>query len=382
MDLKKLKKLIQSPESPKLDFKAELHLDFEMQKRELVKDVSAMANSKGGRGYIIYGIADKTREIIGIDPTLQHDTEERIQQILCNRVDPPVPVRFEMISIDGKFIGVLTIFKSGQQPHQVRQSGSFYIRRGSTTDIARRREVADMLQEAGIVSCETVIFKKASLEDLDQELLKKYLAEAKMLNEELNMLLLEALGIIAKEDEYEGFHPTVGGLLLFGKQPESYLPHTKIKVIIGEEITYFSGNLIKMLDTAQEFIQNRLSSIGYPIEALYEALQNAVIHRDYWDTTREIVVDIGMKYITIENPGALWTTGDIKSLFKEANPPRRNPWLYQRLLVLDDKKRFLHSVYGMKRMQQIFPSQLRVNFSNLTSKNIFRVQFPGLKHFI
>ena len=63
--------------------------DTETKKKEFAKDVTAIANTKGGRGYRVFGVADKTREVIGI--TGKHPTEESIFQIISTRCDPPVP---------------------------------------------------------------------------------------------------------------------------------------------------------------------------------------------------------------------------------------------------------------------------------------------------
>ena len=150
MNIQKLEELLSRSEYEKLDFKLDFNIDKEYSKREFVKDVTAIANSKGGRGYIIFGVEDKKKEIVGV--TANKLEEERIQQLICGRCDPPVPIRFEEIFYKGKKLFVLTIFKSSQRPHQILQTGTFYIRRGSTTDVARRYEVASMLQENGILS--------------------------------------------------------------------------------------------------------------------------------------------------------------------------------------------------------------------------------------
>ena len=47
MDIKKLKSLIKRQEGTKLDFKLKLSLQYESGKKELAKDVCAIANSKG-----------------------------------------------------------------------------------------------------------------------------------------------------------------------------------------------------------------------------------------------------------------------------------------------------------------------------------------------
>jgi len=138
MDIYKLKSLLQLSEGPKLDFKEKLNLETDGEKKEFVKDVLAIANSKGGRGYIIFGVEDKTKKVVGIDIDI---SEEKIQQIISSRSDPPVPIKFETINFSGRNIGILTIYKSMLRPHQMIQNGVFYIRRGSTTDIAKREEI-------------------------------------------------------------------------------------------------------------------------------------------------------------------------------------------------------------------------------------------------
>ncbi|HOM02371.1 MAG TPA: ATP-binding protein [Acetivibrio sp.] len=110
MDCYKLKRLLKKEEGPKLDFKAELNLSTESEKKELTKDVIAMANSRGGRGYILLGIEDKTKKILGIDP--KGYKEEQIQQIIYNRCDPPVPISVDFVEMEGKTVGVITVYRS------------------------------------------------------------------------------------------------------------------------------------------------------------------------------------------------------------------------------------------------------------------------------
>lgn len=64
MDKYKLKMLLESDEGPKLDFKQSLSLETDGEKKELVKDVIAIANSRGGRGYIIFGLKIRQKELL------------------------------------------------------------------------------------------------------------------------------------------------------------------------------------------------------------------------------------------------------------------------------------------------------------------------------
>lgn len=376
MNIQKLEELLSRSEYEKLDFKLDFNIDKEYSKREFVKDVTAIANSKGGRGYIIFGVEDKKKEIVGV--TANKLEEERIQQLICGRCDPPVPIRFEEIFYKDKKLFVLTIFKSSQRPHQILQTGTFYIRRGSTTDIARRYEVASMLQENGILSYETTILPNAYIDDLDFTLIKKYFSIDSEISSKKNILILEAMGILGRDMERSEYHPTAGGMLLFGKNTQNFLPSTGINIDYNKKRIHIEGNIPSMLDNAENILINSIKNKNYPLNIVLEALYNAVVHRDYWDNTREITIRIEPKMVEIENPGAVWRNEGIINIDSEINPPRRNSWLYQRLLIFDKKQRFISGTLGLKCIKDTLEDiGKEVKFVNLTKKNIFKVVLPG-----
>ncbi len=377
MTIQKLEELIKAGESEKLDYKQEFSLDTETKKKEFVKDITAIANSKGGRGYLIFGVADKTREAVGIGE--KHPSEETVFQVISTRCDPPVPVRYEEVNYKGKKIVVLTIFKSSQRPHQILQTGTFYIRRGSTTDIARRYEIASMLQDNGLVCYETTPIRQASIDDFDYDMLDKYLFRNFSGDNKSNLLILESMGFITYNNDSKEYNPTSGGMLIFGKNPQRFLPSTGIRVEFNGKTTLFEGNIPTMLDNIEKFISEKSLLKNYPINAIYEALYNAVVHRDYWDTTRETVVIIRHKSIEITNPGAIWNTDGIINMENDIYPPRRNSWLYQRLLITDKKNRFLNSPIGIRTLNDSFDKYgLKVKYINLVKKNLFKVVLPGI----
>lgn len=369
MDYSKLKKLLRSEEGTKLDFKACLRLETEGEKKEFAKDVISIANSRGGRGYILFGIEDKTKRILGI--SLKDYTEEKIQQIIFNRSDPPIPVNLEAVDYKGKTIGVLTIYRSKQRPHQMIQNGAFYIRRGSTTDVARREEIANMFQEFGLMTYETVILNNVSLTEIDYNLLTEYFKD--------DELFLEGLGIIGKDSESEKYHPTIGGLLLFGKNPCVFLPNAYIEVHIEEKIRLFSGNIFKLLDDIEEYIDSICLDKNYPIKAVYEAIINAVVHRDYLDYSNGIIIRFTNNYIEIINPGAMVQSNKRMNIQKDNMPQRRNTWLYQRLLMADKKNRFLKYGFGIIRIKELLKNVGEVKMINIGNENLFKLILPSFK---
>lgn len=376
MTIQKLEELLNEGESEKLDYKEKLSLDTETKKKEFVKDITAIANTKGGRGYLVFGVEDKTRIVVGLEGKLP--TEESIFQIISTRCDPPVPIRYEEITYEGKLVVVLTIFKSTQRPHQILQTGTFYVRRGSTTDIARRQELAGMFQESGLVSYETTPIRHASLDDFDKEMLEKYILMRFSPEKKSDLLILESMGIIAYNNDTKQYNPTAGGLLLFGKNPQRYLTSTGIRVELYGKVTLFEGNIPTMLDSIKNFISSIPSLKNYPVNSINEALYNAVVHRDYWDTTRETVLVIRHSSIEITNPGAIWNNDGTINIDNDINPPRRNNWLYQRLLLTDKYDKFLNNPIGLRTLNNSFEKYgLKVKYINLIKKNLFKVVLPG-----
>lgn len=373
MDIQKIKQLLAREEGEKLDFKACLCLLTESDKKELVKDVTAMANSRGGRGYILFGVEDKTKKILGIEKLSFH--EEQIQQIIYNRSDPPVPVQVDFVEYEGKLLAVITIFRSRHAPHQTIQSGAFYIRRGSTTDFARRSELASILQENGLLSFETVIKTDSRMEDLDIDRIRHFFTGMQVLGDRPNEILMETFGFIGDKGNGE-YCPTIGGLLLFGKNPQAFLPHCFMKLIHDNEVEMINGNILDILDKASLKIRELIRDENYPYHAVDEAFANSLAHRDYLDTSRGIIVNISKRSIEISNPGAILDGNRNYGHMKDFDPVRRNPWLYQRLVIVDDKKRFLKYGLGLNKIRQAFDNMGKVKFINLGRNNSFRVVLP------
>lgn len=369
MNLHKLRQLLKNDEGFKLDFKLKLNLELDSEKKEFVKDVIAIANTPGGRGYIIFGVEDQTRRIVGLDEVPEH-IEERIQQIIANRATPPVPVRFDLLQIEDKKIGVVTIFKSMQVPHQMLQTGAFYIRRGSTTDKANRHEVANMLQQFGMLSFENVPCRNADLSDLNEEAIKKY---AGFLNTNTiqQQLILCTMGIIACDLEKEKYYPTYGGLLLFGKKPQNFIPQAVLEVEENGVIIGIEGNIIDMLEQFKEIIQKKLPN-SYPLDGLLEVVTNAIIHRNYWNNGQYIQVQISEEKIVVTNPMSheIYET--------KLNRWRVNPWLYSRLLIMQQHNNF-HLGIGLEKAKALFKSKGHVKVETKHLEGIFEVTLPGTK---
>jgi len=139
---RQLMAMLRRRERLKVDFKIYLPLSTNEQKIEFAKDLSAMANTLGGIGYLIVGVDDRGK-VIGVRP--DHISEARLQQINAARCDPPVNFDVNSLDLTSKRVVIIEIPRSLTGPHQVIGIGAFYIRRGPTTDVASTSEVTRMI---------------------------------------------------------------------------------------------------------------------------------------------------------------------------------------------------------------------------------------------
>lgn len=378
MDFRKLKNLLKKEEGIKLDFKRKIDIYTDSGKKELSKDVCAIANSRGGRGYIIIGIEDKSKEIIGVDDL--ELSEEQIQQIVSSRCVPPIPVSFDLVKLEEKIIGVITIFNGNQKPYQIRDNGAFYIRRGSTTDTMKKEEIINYLSESLSFNIELSPVVNSSISSLDYKLIDKYfLSKGIEITEDNRIELLDSTGITYFDKDSGTRMVTLGSLLVFSHINNLNIPHNMIKLVNklnGENnIQFFQGNLLTMLDAIEMVLKNILPE-KYPVYSVCEAINNAVLYRDYSLWGRVIEVIINENSIIISSPGAIIYNNSDKS----RSYIKRNMWIYEKLISIDDRKRYLKSSSGFVIMKKAFRNIGRIQFINSLEDNSFKVIFPGVKN--
>lgn len=378
MDKQRIKSILKHAEGPKLDYKERLDLLTESGKKELAKDILAIANTQGGRGHILIGVKDKSKQLVGVDH--MDYPEEKIQQIVSLRCDPPVMVRVEHLYHESMPLVLITVFKSHNKPHQMLQTGAFYVRRGSTTDMARRDEIAGMLQYNGLLHNEQVPLFHINKSCLSEKRLLRYLRLRHLDKEPQREILLSELGILHYDGELDQYVPTMGGLLLFCEAPEQYYPSLSIQWIHKEKSTRLTESVGGCIEMQLESVYERVEQLEdiYPKMALKEALRNAVIHRDYFDLTRNIVVEMGEDQVIISNPGAVFGNERLSDLHKETNPARRNHWLYHQMLMLDAKKRQVASGMGLAFIRESYEKASKVKIINLRKHNLFKIVLPTI----
>jgi ATP-dependent DNA helicase RecG len=163
----------------------------------------------------------------------------------------------------------------------------------------------------------------------------------------------------------------------------------------------FSGNLIFLLRSTTDFIRNnshmawkktdtgRVEKYDYAPRAYFEAVVNALIHRDYLVIGSEIHVDMYDDRLTIWSPGGMFGGGtvDEKNIY-QMESRRRNPILadlFSRLLLMERRGSGLRKMiaeseklFGYKEgFKPVFHStrdEFRVTFWNLNYVSVVTPQ--------
>lgn len=156
-DLKEehLRALLGSTENFRIEFKGELDLTTHVQRLEAAKDISALANSAGGR--IFYGIherklADGSRRAERLAPLVDFGLQGRLEDVVADMVHPQPHWRVASVAVEGGFVLIAEVYPSfGRNLHMV--SGDRFYRRGEArTQKMTEPEIREAYQRISISS--------------------------------------------------------------------------------------------------------------------------------------------------------------------------------------------------------------------------------------
>lgn len=145
-------------ESSVLEFKRELK-GGDGEKREISKDISAIANTEGG--YLIVGIEEndgKADSIVGTAKTIgRQPVEEWVESFLISNIRPRLTIKPKVVDIASdpdKILLVIHIPQSSRRPHMVTVDGrnAYYRRHNFQSTYADEHEVRAMFLESKTVA--------------------------------------------------------------------------------------------------------------------------------------------------------------------------------------------------------------------------------------
>ena len=297
--------ILQQGEGQFIEFKE----DFD---KSLAKEIVAFANAQGGK--IFLGITDQ-KEVKGIKIT--NSFKSQVQDVARN-CDPTIKIKME--EFDN--ILIVEVDEGTNKPYTC--SNGFYLRNGPNSQKLTRDEILDFSIEEGRISFDEQICNQFDYPtDFDPLKLKEYLQLTKLTNNLPTGNLLINLKVAKKiKNEIKFNH---AGVLFFAKEPEKFFMTSKVvcvdyqtnekvnildKKIFDEGIIRNIQNSInyvnKHIDVRFEIKTARRKEIPqYPLEAYRESIVNAIMHRDYFQKSGEITVEVFRNKIIISNPGGL-----------------------------------------------------------------------------
>lgn len=300
---------------------------------EYLKWIVGFANSQGGTIYIG---KDDDGKVVGVAnyKKLMEDLPNKIRDILG--ILPEVNLHEDKGSY---YIEIVTL------PYAVPISlrGVYYTRSGSTKQELKGNALVEFLLRKTGKTWDDVPEPTATLKDIDEASVDKYLKVAVNSGRLPDVSDLSLAELLEKLRLSEGGKIKRAAIILFGKDPGKFYPNMTVKIgrfgasdddLKFQETT--EGNLVQLLNDVPDILNKkffvkkvdfeglqRIEKGEYPVAALREMLLNALVHRDYMGS----MVQIRMydNYFNIWNEGFLPEGLTLEAL-KRQHPSRpRNP---------------------------------------------------------
>ena len=319
-------------------------------KNSLADEVAAFANTQGGM--ILIGI-DDDREIVGIELQKLDSVEKRVVEICNDSIEPTVRIFTEKLRIDAKNILKIVVPRS-LFVHKT--SNGYFTRQGSSKREMPTDQLARLLQsrsQARIITFDEQLVPNTHRRTLRESLYQRFITEEAP-EDDIEDLLLKRTLLVQEGRE---IHASVAGVLMCHDTPDDYLYNSFIQAVYYsgkvKDANYqidakdFRGPLDQQIIDAFKFVQKhnavsarkeigRIDQPQYSMRAVFEAIVNAVVHRDYSKYGSKIRLFMFADRLELYSPGALANTLTIDKL--RYNQATRNELLARLLseITLDD----------------------------------------------
>ena len=311
-----------------------------LSQHNLADEIAAFANSRGG--VLVLGVQDKPREVVGIPIGCLDDVEALVRQACEDSITPaiaPSIERLELPDTAGAEQPVIRIDVSRSlYIHQ--SSGGYFHRVGSSKRPIPPDQLARLFQQRSrtrLIRFDETPVPQVTLADLDEDAWRRFATPHSFDAPEQWLPKLA----MAAPDESGELRPTVAGVLLACKTPERFLPSAFIQAVAyrGTEISPQTedayqrdaqdlvGTLDRQIFVACGFVARNMrvaarknASGGredipqFDPLAIFEAVTNAVAHRDYSMAGSKVRLRLFDDRLELYTPGSLPNTMTPESL--------------------------------------------------------------------
>jgi len=302
-------------------------------RNDLADEIAALANTN--EAILLLGIDDKTRDIIGVPLDRIDLVETYIRDICMDSIKPPVIIRAYRLFLPDH-LGVQKIILKVEIPKSlfVHQSpGGYFMRLGGSKRQMPPEYLARLFQQrsqARIIWFDEQIAPETSFSDLDPRYTERFITNT----EDSQLIQLEKRGLL-KRDDSDILRATVAGILLCSLHPENHLPGAFIEAVhykgLVQDSHYqidarsITGPLDQQIDDAVSFVMknqqvtarktpDRVEKYQFSNRAVFEAIVNAVAHRDYSIYGSKIRLFLFDDRLEIFSPGSLPNTMSLETI--------------------------------------------------------------------
>lgn len=288
----------------------------------LAQTLVAFANADGGT--ILLGVDESGAPVEGL---FGEEMEEALRAALLE-CRPPIRTEWEQIETPGGAAAAIHVPRSTEL-HAL-ADGRVLIRSGSENRPLGGEQVRQLASGKSSGDFEMQEVAGAELGDLDPEIIRDYIAHREEKQGRQIKLpqerLLRQIGALTADNV-----PTVAGLLLFGFEPQFFLPQSGLTFVrfSGSELRgpgglpgyirrdEITGPLAQVIERTWAILlhEMRVEAVvkglrreertEYPQIPVREALVNAVCHRDYRLGGRRIEIRMFDDRLEVHSPGGL-----------------------------------------------------------------------------
>jgi ATP-dependent DNA helicase RecG len=329
--------------------------------KSLPETISAFSNDLGGT--IILGLAERTGFGLadGFDAAKMRDD---LASMCADSMSPPIRASIEIVDFEDGQVVVADVPALNPQlkPCFVKTKGEYagsYTRGGDGDRRLTDYEIAQLHANRGQPRDDQDLILESTVEDLDASLVAALLRRVKERRPSFvdvsDEQALRRLKVVAVAPDGR-LVPTLTGLLAVGTYPQQFFPQLNVTFVVvpATRMDLIPADGPRFLDnrsfegpipvivqdalraiTRNMTVSSHIEGAGredryeYPVEAVREAVVNAVMHRDYGSLARGTQVQIEMYQdrLVVRSPGGIFGPITTEDLGDEGATSSRNQYL-------------------------------------------------------
>ncbi len=303
------------------------------RREDLADELAAFANARGGR--LVLGVSDD-RQPQSLDPAQLDALASLVTEICSDTVKPPLDFSVFRVQAPGPGPGGALVVEIPESATVHRLPGGYFRRRGDTKrqmDPAEIHRLSQARGQSDAAATDTRVVRNSGINSLQPALWRQYASSRADETAEITLSKLKFL----KDDRHGALRATVGGVLLAAEDPRTWLPNAWIQAVCyrgdrmdaGRQIDArnIAGPLDRQIREAMHFVvrNRRVAAYKDPARtdvpqfserAVFEAVVNAVVHRNYAVSGSRIRLFMFDDRLELYSPGGLcnsMTTDDLRT---------------------------------------------------------------------